>query len=206
MVLLNKKTRSGAGWLVCAPGHRQKQITKLRWGGVPDSCFVLSSDHRHHSNATCFFIAVFRQCNRVYPLLTWPPLQLRAVDSHSIEPCRFPAYVPVVPLLDVTCPAAEIVGLYPSAHLRWRCNTMPFPGVAVCRVLNHTPMVPHSGQRRSEATAVFSKVVQVWFVRCAMPIAAPAETPPRAWGRRIKLQCASRTGGNTPTCVGKTRG
>ena len=32
----------------------------------------------------------------------------------------------------------------------------------------------------------------------------PAETPPRAWGRRSSRRCAAAQGRNTPTCVGKT--
>ena len=35
-------------------------------------------------------------------------------------------------------------------------------------------------------------------------IASP-ETPPRAWGRPVPSSAASSRGGNTPTCVGKTR-
>ena len=30
------------------------------------------------------------------------------------------------------------------------------------------------------------------------------ETPPRAWGRRNEIKRSAPTGGNTPTCVGKT--
>ena len=35
---------------------------------------------------------------------------------------------------------------------------------------------------------------------------APPETPPRAWGRHIAAIPFENAGGNTPTCVGKTRG
>ncbi len=35
---------------------------------------------------------------------------------------------------------------------------------------------------------------------------APSETPPRAWGRHIAAIPFENAGGNTPTCVGKTRG
>src|SRR5262245_49941444 len=99
--------------------QRDQQVAELDRRSIADAFLVLSADHRHHSDAAGFLVAMSRERNWRQAWFAPAPAQFGQIDPVCVEPCRFIGHVAVAALFDAARPAAFEVRRDPSA-MTWR--------------------------------------------------------------------------------------
>ena len=141
--------------------NADEKVAESGWSGVTDAGFVLPADHGHHSDTSGLFVSVLGERHGMNALFAAAPDQFGqdGGGGHGIKPGRLAAYMPVVPLFNVTRPPRQPVAHIPEAPrptaLCWRDRQIErLPCMGMCRVFNYTAPFANRCKRRRKTSSI----------------------------------------------------
>src|SRR6185437_9468507 len=156
-----------------AGGDRKQKIAERYWRGVAALRFVLAADGSHNTDAPGFLVPVSLDRVGGKALLGDTPNQRWEIATNYVQPRRLTGDVAVVPLLNLTGPAAFKISGNPPARRRLE-EPKATPGVTVRGMLKDAAPFAHRSKRGGKAAGIIAEFVLVRLPRRPVPVPAPA--------------------------------